>query len=257
MSRTASAAGAAVLFCALLAGCGDAPEREAPFRAPITVTIPAHRAFLGSRELPASLPVQRVESDPFVICRTEITVEEYAQHLRSLPDPPPHPQIVRDGDLIRPAHGERDRPIAYVSAEDAAAYCRWLSRRTGRRWRLPTEREWEIAARGGIHGAPYPWGWGPPAGRAQFRSEKSAATGTYAANPFGLFDVAGNVFEWCTPANGIFSPGIAPVRGGSWAESSASMLHVARRVLLPVDYRDADTGFRPVCEMAGRNSGSD
>ena len=127
---------------------------------------------------------------------------------------------------------------------DAADYCRWLSEKSGETVRLPTEEEWEFAARGGIRRARYPWGWGSPDGRACYGARAVRRVASFQANPFGLYDMAGNVFEWCGPAVGEQ----APARGGSWAEKDPKFLRVFHRVLFPRDYRDADVGFRVVVE---------
>ena len=145
--------------------------------------------------------------------------------------------------------GRMNRPVINVSWTDAEAYTRWL----GPGWRLPSEAEWEYAARGGRE-ASYPWGDKPPKGRAncrdcggEFGGKSTAPVGSYPATGFGagLYDMAGNVWEWV--ADGTNS-GSRVVRGGSWG-SYPKLLRAAFRNGLAPDDRDVGIGFR-VCRVA-------
>ena len=96
-----------------------------------------------------------------------------------------------------------DHPVALVRYDDAAAYCEWLAAVTGRLFRLPTEAEWEKAARGGAESKRYPWGdrLDPEHGEFSGGSGRELSRGTTACrmfppNGYGLFDMAGNVWEW-------------------------------------------------------------
>lgn len=99
--------------------------------------------------------------------------------------------------------GRDSRPVINVTWEDAVAFAKWLSNQSTGNFRLPTETEWEYAARGG-KGTDF-W-WGMQAGRnnanckdcgTQWEGKMTAPVGSYQANPFGLFDMNGNVYEWC------------------------------------------------------------
>ena len=149
------------------------------------------------------------------------------------------------------------QPIVKVNWDESAAFCAWLN------GRLPTEAEWEYAARGGLDGARYPWGNEPPgesagsANGARCRGDASATigVGAYAPNGFGLYDMAGNVFEWVADWYAPYSGGVATdsrgpssgerrvVRGGSWFYIPG-FLRVSDRGGFPPDIRNGDFGFR-------------
>lgn len=192
----------------------------------------------------------------FELGRQETTVAEFIVFLNGagVADFPETEQITRSAGGYMAKGGRVLQAVAEVTAADAEAYCRWCSRKTGRRVRLPTEAEWETAARGGVDGAPFPWGWGgKPAELARFDAAGPAVRGgRYPANGFGLYDMAGNLFEWCAPASAGAADGRRVARGGSWAERSPAMLAVDRREFFPADYRGRDLGFRPLRERTGR-----
>ena len=93
--------------------------------------------------------------------------------------------------------GRSERPVINVSWHDAHAYAKWLSRKTGQNWRLPTEAEWEVAARGGSTTS---YAFGNTLGKDQANTgnhmARTQAVGKYAPNAFGLYDMHGNVAEW-------------------------------------------------------------
>ncbi len=125
--------------------------------------------------------------------------------------------------------GRENRPVINVSWNDAAAYCEWLSGKTGLKFKLPTEAQWEKAARG-IDGRKYPWGSREPGkDLANFKSiiGKTTPVGSYpeGASPYGLLDMAGNVWEHCSDwyDNNHVS------RGGSWS-NNASDVRCTKRI---------------------------
>ena len=211
-----------------------------------TVLIPGGSAVLGSREGAGDEQPREVSLPSFRIGRYEVTAAEYAVFLDDTGSvPPPGGQFVRWGGNVRARLTRRGHPVHSVRYDEAEAYCRWLGRRTGKRVRLPSEDEWEWAARGGIDGAPFPWGWGDAEGKAVFRSRGSLRVGRREPNSYGLYDMAGNVFEWCAA---IQAPGMFTARGGSWAERSTECLRVFDRAFFDADYADGDVGFRVLVE---------
>lgn len=223
---------------------------------PKTVPVPGGTLDMGSREGGPEAPPRRVEITPFRMGRYPVTVAEFARYLRDLPPAPEYlsPQIERRDGRYRPARGHRRMPVAFVSREEAEAYCAWLSERRGVTVRLPTEAEWEWAARGGIRRARYPWGWGDPNGRARFDADGPGRVGSYRPNAYGLYDMAGNVFEWCVTDHEEPRSDRHPARGGSWAERDSGFLRVFHRAWFPAGYRNADVGFRIVVEEQGGRS---
>jgi formylglycine-generating enzyme required for sulfatase activity len=167
----------------------------------------------------------------FELGRTEVTVAEFVGVFEraGVGDFPETAQIGRRADGGYAAkRGAGRQAVAEVTAAEAEAYCAWRTRETGRTVRLPTEAEWEAAARGGVDGAPYPWGWGgEPAERARnsMRRGRRRRVGRFPANGFGLRDMAGNLYEWCAAGPGL-PPGRRAARGGSWAERDPDLLQV-------------------------------
>lgn len=206
--------------------------------------IPGGRYILGSREPGAAHSPEAVDIPAFSISVSEITVEQFCSYLNDSAQGMfrPHPQIEFIAGRFRPVGGRRSVPLAHASYREANAFCAWLDGLLDAAVRLPTPHEWEAAARGGISGGRYPWGWGGPTGRANFASEGLRAAGSYPANGYGLFDMAGNLFEWCRSAES----GEAPARGGCWAEDAPEFLRVFSQIMLPKEYRGADVGFRVV-----------
>ncbi len=169
--------------------------------------------------------------------------------------------------------GRGARPVINVTWRDASAYCAWLTERTGNRWRLPSEAEWEYAARAGGDSA-YFWGDVWDAARANGGVTVTGTTepGRYPANAFGLFDMAGNVWEWCAddwhdsyrgaPADGrtwlydgsrLDEEGTGDaswsvIRGGSW-DDHPHALRSTTRGWWPKDEAAPRLGFRVVKEL--------
>ena len=143
------------------------------------------------------------------------------------------------------AWGKGNRPVINVDWNDAKAYVRWLSRKTGETYRLLLEAEWEYAARAGTTTA-YSWGssFGPNkanCGGCGSRWENTAPVGSFSANAFGLHDLHGNVWEWTEDCwNGSYSG--APSNGSAWLSGDCERRGSARGSWYghPLDLRSAD-----------------
>ena len=161
-----------------------------------------------------------------------------------------------------------ERPVKNVSWNDALAYTEWLSRKSRQHYRLPTDAEWEYAARANS-GTRFWWGEEAGQGRANcdgcgslWDGEQSARVGRFPPNAFGLYDTAGNVFEWVqdcydssfadAPADGaaLDKPGCGKrvIRGGAWSFPPEEIRSANRWRDFPTRHSD-DTGFRIVREL--------
>jgi formylglycine-generating enzyme required for sulfatase activity len=157
--------------------------------------------------------------------------------------------------------GRGKRPVIYVSWNDAEAYCKWLSDKTGLHFKLPTEAQWEKAARG-TKGRKYPWGDRDPdksLANFYFNIAKTTSVGSYpqGESPYSLLDMAGNVWEWCkdwykddyyndTPKKNPTGPiggTYRVLRGGGWF-GHAGVLRCADRSGGRPSGRDDVIGFR-------------
>ncbi len=144
--------------------------------------------------------------------------------------------------------GRGNRPVIDVSWEDAVAYCAWLSEQTGRHYRLPTEAEWEYAARAGSH---TPWSFGdreqdldPYAWSDKNSEGRTHPVGEKCPNPWGLFDCYGNVWEW-TQDNWHDNYQGAPVDGSAWEHDGAD----ARRVVRGGGWGNQPQGLRSAARV--------
>lgn len=185
-----------------LSSVGEGPEM---------VVIPAGRFRMV--DLPdAGFDV--VIARPFALSKYEITFEDYDKFT--------YPNKVDDEGW-----GRRQRPVINVSWDDANEYAAWLSAQTGKRYRLPTEAEWEHAARAGST-TEYSWGNGIGQNRANCindlcgdRWEYTAPVGSFSANAFGLYDMHGNVWEWVQDCWNDSYAG-APGDGSAWTSGDCS-----------------------------------
>jgi len=138
-------------------------------------------------------PVHRAWVDAFEFAVYQATSEEYACFLAVMRYPEPlcwHPSRITHPKM----------PVVAVSWHEAVAYCDWLSRATGKHYRLPTEAEWERAARGGAERSLYSWGDAPPESvpdNARRWKSGPEPVGLYPPNTYGLYNLGDNVHEWC------------------------------------------------------------
>jgi formylglycine-generating enzyme required for sulfatase activity len=214
----------------------------------------------------AESPVHQVEVSPFFIGRYPVTVFEYDPFVASGGYKEERFwEAGGYGTFAAPGHWQQqlrypNRPVVEVTWYEAAAYCAWA------KGRLPTEAEWERAARGGREGTRYPWGNEKP---DEFRANyfggganQPTPVGMYpeGATPQGIHDLAGNVLEWTADWWGRYSEAAARnprgpekgsgkvIRGGSW-DSIARGLRVSSRDWSVADARVDDMGFRCVREL--------
>jgi sulfatase modifying factor 1 len=199
-------------------------------------------------------PVHEVYVDGFAMAVFPVTRGEYARFIEATGHP-------RGRDWDAPAFMSPDLPVVGVSWHDAVAYCEWRTR-SGDGVRLPTEAEWERAARGDRAADAYPWGdtipsWIPDNGRGPLGGPWPVMLGE--PNAFGLFGIAANVHEWCadwhdrdyyasSPARnppGPVSGQRRASRGGSWRHAITISRCSARSKLDP-SFRYTDYGFRVV-----------
>jgi len=162
-------------------------------------------------------------------------------------------------------HGSESLPVVGVSWHDAIAYCEWLTLKTGRKYRLPTEAEWEYAARGGIYKEGYKYSGGSNLDNQGWYSNNSGGKPNpikgRSKNILGLYDMSGNVSEWCSdwyseepyidqsnnpqgPDSGL----LRVLRGGSWGDSTHECQVSTRLVNIPMN-RHFNYGFRVVSSI--------
>jgi sulfatase modifying factor 1 len=257
---------------------------------PKLALIPSGEFLMGSEDADEDeRPVHSVHLDDFEMGVHPVTQAEYGRFVRETGHRPPAiyelPLVVTAGGHDRerayratgqpyvwpdsePPADRLDHPVTLVRREDALAYCAWLSGATGRAVRLPTEAEWEKAARGTLEGKRYPWGDRLDRNMANFLADPSMKTShgttpcrTYPPNGYGLFDVTGNVWEWVhdwyDPLYYASAPGRSPqgpdqghlrvLRGGGWLVADVRMLTCSHRHKVPDDTYSYGIGFRIAC----------
>jgi serine/threonine-protein kinase len=223
------------------------------------VWVPGNRFQMGGKVELNESPIHWVRLSSFWLGETPVTNRQYARFLAETGSR--QPEYWQDARFSDP-----DQPVVGVSFEDAMEFCRWLGTVSGLLATLPSEAQWEYAARG-TDGRDYPWGKHPGASRACFGEDAStgrpAKVGAYPAGkgPFGTLDQAGTVWEWCLdvwdemaylkragkeqvdPVVAAGEPGVQVVRGGSWF-FPAEDLRAPFRGRNRAASRDDDLGFR-------------
>jgi formylglycine-generating enzyme required for sulfatase activity len=203
-------------------------------------------------------PVHRVWVDAFQLAATQVTNAEYAHFLRSTGSQPP--PFWTDKNFSDP-----QQPVTGVSWFDANDYSQWLSSQTGLAYRLPSEAEWERAARGDLEQQDFPWGNDPPQSLPDYATRWQTGpepVARYAPNAFGLYNICDNVHEWCSdwydPNYYAISldhnprgpePGQRKAsRGGSWRHH-VKIARCSARSSIPPEFQYADYGFRLACNI--------
>lgn len=251
-----------------LSACAQVPQtREVATASAITGTlvmqdIPAGGFVMGTD--PAlgfqnGYPPHDVAIEAFRLAATEVTFAQYDAFAGAT------------GRELPPDEGwgRESRPVVHISWNDAQAFVAWLNEGTGRRFRLPTEAEWEYAARAGTTSL---YGWGDQVDHARVNNSVdegpdrfafTAPVGSFPANDFGLFDMLGNVWElvedcWypsyeAAPADGSARRDGACVsrvaRGGSWGSTSRGV-QIAARGAAGDQFASMDLGFRLAEDVA-------
>ncbi|MEM9848751.1 MAG: SUMF1/EgtB/PvdO family nonheme iron enzyme [Bacteroidota bacterium] len=264
----------------------DAPkiveQPESPpktsFKAPAMIFVKGDTFTMGCKDgrdkdcRDSEKPAHQVRVKDFSIGKYEVTVEEYLAFADATNSHYPkwlekgnnyHVETGTDDFYKKKGYSRRaaSLPVVGVSWNDAVAYCKWLSRKTGKDYRLPTEAEWEYAARGGQKSNNYQYAGSNTLGTVAWYSGNSDSkphnVGGKKANELGIYDMSGNVWEWC---NDRFdkdyysnSPSSNPqgaangrsrvLRGGSW-DFSPSFCRVSYRLNGNPDFGSNDLGFR-------------
>jgi formylglycine-generating enzyme len=246
--------------------------------------IPAGEFLMGAEDGEEDeRPAHRAYLDEYCIGTHPVTNAEYAQFVKETGHPSPAiralPLMVSgplEADFRKlaaaylwnngtPPAARDQHPVTLIGFDDALAYCGWVASKTGRPVRLPTEAEWEKAARGGLDSRKFPWGDTLDPECAHFLPHTgvkaeggTAPVASYPANGFQLHDMAGNVWEWVAdwyapnyyscaqylnpqgPDNGL----MRIVRGGAWVNADGRYLRCAYRHKLPPDSYAYSIGFR-------------
>ena len=201
-------------------------------------------------------PIHRVWVDAFYFATQQVTNREYEHFLRAtaIQAPP----LWNDPNFNHP-----EQPVVAVSWFEAVKYCEWLSAATSRRYRLPTEAEWERAARAGREGALYVWGDEPPQEHRDYVSrwggeiKATMPVGGGKPNAWGFYELGENVHEWCADWFDRDYYAVSPERnpqgpsggarrasrGGSWRHH-IKVSRCAARSSIPPHFQYADYGFR-------------
>lgn len=234
-----------------LGGLGDPRDLDE------MVPVPAGVFTMGGKGDYKGKPIYQVDLPSFRIGKYPVTNSQYAVFVAATNYSSP-----RHWHGQQPPPALRNHPVIYVSWHDAVAYCSWLTAIRGKIVRLPTEAEWEKAARG-PDGRTYPWGNDEPdANWCNFGKSMGATTpvGIYlvGASPYGVLDMAGNVWEWTNSLSKDYpykaddgredTKAVGPrvLRGGSFAYAR-NFVRCASRESSNPDFHLNNIGFRCVC----------
>jgi sulfatase modifying factor 1 len=230
---------------------------------PRLIRVPEGWFLMGSDQgQDCERPIHRVWIDSFSLAATQVTNQEYGLFLLRA-TASAQPPFWNDPNFNQP-----QQPVTGVSWYEASCYCEWLSSETGRRFRLPTEAEWEYAVRGGLEQKQFSWGDGPPQSLPNYASRWQNGpepVARYAPNAYGLYDIGDNVHEWCSdwydpnyyaispdrnpqgPEQSPMKPQRKASRGGSWRHH-IKVARCSARSSIPPEFQYADYGFRVACD---------
>jgi len=228
---------------------------QVPIKPPM-VSVEGGTFSMGSNQSEDEKPIHSVTVSSFSIGKYEVTVEEYKAFCNATNHPMPNDWTPSGGWIDT-------HPIANIKFNDALAYCNWLNDVFNGNYRLPTEAEWEYAARGGDKKSGYIYSGSDNLDKVGFYGDNSSGrthnVGSKKSNELGLYDMSGNVWEWCQDwYNDTYysnSPGSNPrgpssgyyhvLRGGAWGIAAANCRVTSRYESGP-DYRNLNRGFRVV-----------
>ena len=231
------------MLAVAISGCDDPTSSTEGM-----VLIPAGEFQMGSNSGDSNeKPIHSVYIDAFYMDEYEVTNAEYAAFLNAkgkhtesgktwLDIGSAHVRIEYVAGVYRVKAGYENHPVTFVSWYGAMAYAAWAGKR------LPTEAEWEKAARGNLAGLTYPWGNTIDSSKANYNRHigDTTAVGEYTANGYGLYDMAGNVWEWCLDGYDIgfyaVSPSQNPLSGANsieWILDNYTGVESSRRAAAP------------------------
>ncbi|HSE34143.1 MAG TPA: bifunctional serine/threonine-protein kinase/formylglycine-generating enzyme family protein [Pyrinomonadaceae bacterium] len=265
-SRTFAIVGAAALVLLIVAAVSaylvfrpkpTPDEPEVPTWKAQLVAIDGGTFLMGRDDGPLQeTPAHAVEVAPFSMDKTEVTNAQYAEFVAKGPYGPPG---YWGGN--KPPAGQELWPVVGVSFEDANAFAAWRSKRDGLSYRLPTEDEWEYAARNGANGDLFPWGSQWQERNAVIKETAPGPVGSLPVgqNKWGVVDLIGNVWEWTSsrvsayPGNSTVIPEASKdwvvIRGGGYAsdpQSTVQPLSSCMREFIPPATKNSVLGFRLV-----------
>jgi len=234
------------------------------------VLMPAGSFEMGDHldDIAGASPVHSVQLDALYIDVHPVTVGQFRQFVQEsgynytakIVDENGYNYSQDNWDNVAKYSPTDDHPMIYVNWSDAGTYAEWAGKR------LPTEAEWEYAARGGLIGRRYPWGDEiAPVDANYLGTNRTTRVGSYGANGYGLYDMAGNVWEWCadwydkdyynnSPLKNPAGPEANQyrvARGGSWRNDTGTLRVADRNHDAPTS-NSYCVGFRCVAEFTGR-----
>ncbi|MEQ8391963.1 MAG: SUMF1/EgtB/PvdO family nonheme iron enzyme [Thalassospira sp.] len=235
----------------------DSVEREYAYQ--IDEQVYGHDISRRNRWYDIETDKWRVHLLGYHISKTPVTNDQYAIFVKETDYPAPELSqdewnrqgLIYNYDTVQPflwskgnpPNGRGDHPVVLVSWQDAVAYTEWLSTKTGKKWRLPSEIFWEKAVRG-PDGVFYPWGniFDPELLNSGDRGPfDTMPVGQFEAGPYGLHDGVGQVFEWTSTSK---QAGYRLVKGGSWDDRGCGVCRPAAQHARPEHLKHILIGFR-------------